>query len=361
MDHSSCSLRLNKDIMYVTDFYIICTCLYLVAVAPLTKTAVETSDDMAPSSPSLSEASRNSCSVGEDASAETKERKPSGASIQNGRLSTISGTLDGDASNPFGDVKNPGHSPPERDSGGETRHFFIYPDPATPYADQRRNDQRQARAAIAFIVDLESIDMEGGVGGAHHHITEESRLSEFLPRHCERSLQKRLSWMKRMHQRRHSTTSQSVKVSEGKEKRAAQERQRFKSTDSRLLGDSFDDVIANDAIADDVSDAGTYTIDASSDSESMGSSFDARGARILVEFGVSEFADAEPSVVGQWCSTTQSAAEMESKPNNFDSNSERFRNKLKELVQPSLMSDAPEQNTSDDDDTENDPVSCGIY
>lgn len=327
-------------------------------VAPLTKTTVETSDDMAPSSQSLSEALHNSCSVGEEVNAETKERKPSVTSIRNGRLSTISGTLDGDAGTPFGDVKNPGHSPPERDSGGETRRFFVYPDPATTFADQRRDDQRQGRAAIAFIVDLESIDAEGGVVGAHHHITGESRLSEFLPRHCERSLQKRLSWMKRMHQRRHSTTSHSVKVSEGNENTAAQERQRFKSTDSRLFGDSFDDAIASDAIADDVSDAGTYTIDASSDSESMGSSFDARGARILAEFGVSEFTDAEPSVVGQWCSATQSAVEMEGKPTNFDSNSERFRNKLKELAQPSLMplcSDAPEQNTSDDDDAENDP------
>lgn len=340
------------------------------AVAPLTKTTIETSDDNnASSSQSLSEVFRNSCSVGKDSIAEAKERKPSVASIQNGRLSTISGTLDGDTSTPFCDAKNPGHSPPERDIGGETRRFFVYPDPTTPFAHQRGDaHRRQARASIAFIVDLESSDAKGGVGGALHHITGESRLSEFLPRHCERSLQKRLSWMKRMHQRRHSTTSQSgVKDGEGKEERAsAQERERFKSKDdssSRLLRDSsFDDVIAGDAIADDVSDAGTYTIDASSDSESMGGSFDARGARILAEFGVSEFAvdDAEPSVVGQWfSSTTQSAvAETESKLNSFDSNSERFRKELRELVQPSLTSDSPEQNTSSDEEAGKDPVSC---
>lgn len=322
------------------------------AAAPLTKTTVETSDDMAPSS--------QSCSVSKDPNAEAKERKPSVASTQNGRLNAISGALDGDASTLFCGAKNPGHSPPERDSGGETRRFFVYPEQTTPFANQRGDGHRQARAAIAFIVDLESSDAKGGVGGAHYHITGESRLSEFLPRHCERSLQKRLSWMKRMHERRRSTASQGVEDSEVKEKTAAQERQSFKSKNARPLRDSFDDVIPSDAIADDVSDAGTYTIDASSDSESMGSSFDARGARILAEFGIIEFADAEPSVVGQWCSTTQGASEMESKQNNFDSNSERFRNKLKELVQPSLTSDAPEQDASDEN-AENDPVSCRIY
>lgn len=202
------------------------------------------------------------------------------------------------------------HSPPERDRpstvDGEVRHLqrFVYPDPLLPLPVER--DFRvvthgdncgplKCKAPTAFIVDLQNIDDDN----SQCRITVKTSLRQFLPRRCERSLQRRLSWMKQ-NRKPHSATER-LEGRTGSENQGdavtTDSAQRFRLSQSSSFKDSFEEAIASDVIPDDVSEAGTYTIDVSSDGESV-TVADAR-ERILATFGVTGIEDAEFDK-GEW-------------------------------------------------------------
>lgn len=137
---------------------------------------------------------------------------------------------------------------------------------------------------------------------------------------------------------------------------ASDPRQRFRLSQPSSFKDSFEEAIANDAIADDVSEAGTYTIDVSSDGESMAVA-DAR-ERILATFGITGIED-EDLDKAEWPKAGKGYFEKDwEKDCSREDESLKFRTRNR---RPTTLSDNGGVIGDSRSNATTDPVSCNSF